>query len=59
VRNLLPGQSADLFVDVLYQDSDNYRLEATVDSGSQVVESDEGNNVRTLNVVITQPPQNG
>ncbi len=57
VVNLAPGQTVDLTVDVLFEASDNYRLEATVDSGSQVAESDEGNNVRTLNVVITSPPQ--
>lgn len=57
VVNLNPGQSADLSVDVLFAASDTYRLEATVDSGSQVAEIDEGNNVRILDVVISTPPQ--
>lgn len=59
VVNLVPGQSVDLEVDVLFERSDNFRLEATVDSGAQVVESDEGNNVRTLDVVVTNPPGGG
>ncbi len=57
VVNLAPGQAADLNIDVTFTGSDNYRLEATVDSGAQVVELDEGNNIRTLNVVVTNPPQ--
>ncbi len=57
VVNLAPGQSVDLEVDVLFTASDNYQLEATADSGTQVAESDDGNNVRTLNVVITNQPQ--
>ncbi len=56
VVNLAPGQSVDLPVDVLFEASDTYRLEATVDSGSQVAENDEGNNVRTLDVVVTTVP---
>lgn len=56
IVNLNPGQSADLAIDVTFTGSDAYRLEATVDSGLQVVESDEGNNIRTLNVVVTNPP---
>ncbi len=57
VVNLAPYQAADLPIDVTFAGSDNYRLEATVDSGSQVMEADEGNNIRTLNVVVTNPPQ--
>jgi uncharacterized protein YgiM (DUF1202 family) len=56
VVNLSPGQSVALEVDVLFTASDNYQLEATADSGSQVTELDDGNNVRTLNVVITTQP---
>lgn len=57
VVNLAPGQSVDLEVDVLFTASNNYQLEATADSGSQVAELDDGNNVRTLNVVITTQPE--
>ncbi len=56
VVNLAPGQYADLGVDVLFTASNTYRLEAFVDSGAQVPESDEGNNIRTLNVVVTTLP---
>lgn len=56
VVNLAPGQWADLEVSATFTASDTYRLEATVDSGAQVVEADEGNNIRTLNVVVTNPP---
>lgn len=56
VLNLNPGQAADLTVDATFAGSDAYRLEATVDSALQVAESDEGNNIRTLNVVVTNPP---
>ncbi|NPV66440.1 MAG: SH3 domain-containing protein [Anaerolineae bacterium] len=56
VVNLAPAQYADLGVDVLFTASNTYRLEAFVDSGAQVAESDEGNNIRTLNVVVTTLP---
>ncbi len=56
VVNLAPTQSVDLPVDVTFNASASYRLEATIDSGSQVAERDEGNNVRTLDVVVTNPP---
>jgi hypothetical protein len=56
VLNLAPGQGYDLTVNVTFTASDNYRLEATVDSGQQVSEYDEGNNIRTLDVVITVQP---
>ncbi len=56
VVNLAPGQSADLGVDVVFDASDTYHLEATVDSGSDVAELDEGNNIRTLDVVVTNMP---
>jgi len=56
VVNLAPGQYADLGLDVTFTASNTYRLEAFVDSGAQVAESDEGNNIRTLNVVVTTLP---
>ncbi len=59
VVNLAPSQSVDLPVDVTFNASASYRLEATIDSGSQVAERDEGNNVRILDVVITNPPTTG
>lgn len=57
VVNLAPNQSADLTVDVLFAASDTYQLAAIVDSASEVVENDEGNNVRTLDVTVTTAPQ--
>jgi hypothetical protein len=56
VMNLAPGQAYDMDIDLTFTASDSYRLEATVDSASQVAEMDEGNNVRTLDVVVTNPP---
>ena len=56
IGNLAPSQSVDLGIDVTFTSSDNFRLEATVDSGAQVAERDEGNNVRTLDVVVTTAP---
>jgi hypothetical protein len=56
IVNLAPGQTADLGIDVTFTSSDTFRLEATVDSGAQVAERDEGNNVRTLDVVVTNAP---
>ena len=56
IGNLAPSQSVDLGIDVTFTSSDNFRLEATVDSGAQVAESDEGNNVRTLDVTVTTAP---
>ena len=59
IVNLAPNQSADLSVDVLFEASDVYQLAAIVDSASEVEESDEGNNVRTLDVTVTTAPQSG
>ncbi len=56
VVNLAPGQTVDLPVDVTFTTSNVYRLQALADSGSQVVEGDEGNNVRTIDVFVAAAP---
>ncbi len=56
VVNLAPGQSAELPVDVLFAGANTFELMAVVDSGSQVAESDEGNNIRTISVLVTNIP---
>ncbi|MBN1963777.1 MAG: SH3 domain-containing protein [Anaerolineae bacterium] len=59
VANLTPGQRVDLEIDVLFDHSDTFRLEATVDSGGQIAESDETDNTAILDVVVTNRPGSG
>ncbi|GAB4467634.1 MAG: hypothetical protein Kow00124_00770 [Anaerolineae bacterium] len=54
IASLGPGESFTYTVDYTYSSVGSFTVEAVVDAGDAVDESDEGNNVRTLGIQVSQ-----